>query len=244
MPNTLDNRKMDEILKGKSKTVHKGPNGETLVIRYRDSVTAFNGEKKVELAGKGKLNCAISNLIFGYLAKNGIKTHLIEPVDETSVLVKKAQIFMVEVTVRNEVAGSFSKKYGTEEGSALKNTVVEFSLKSDKLGDPLINESQITALGLATREELAQISALALKINGLLRTLFTWVGITIADFKLEFGKANGEIILCDEISPDSCRLWDMNTGKKLDKDRFRLDLGDVLESYSEVLNRLLETKLD
>jgi phosphoribosylaminoimidazole-succinocarboxamide synthase len=246
----LDSRELnaqavaDEILKGKSKTVHKGPTDETLVMRYRDSVTALNGEKKEELAGKGKLNCAISNLIFAYLEKNGIKTHLIEAVDETSVLVRNAQIFMVEVIVRNVAAGSFSKKYGAEEGSALKNAVVEFSLKSDKLGDPMINESQITALGLAAKEELAQISARALKINGLLKTLFTRAGITIADFKLEFGKANGEIILCDEISPDSCRLWDTNTGKKLDKDRFRRDLGDVVESYGEVLARLLETKLD
>lgn len=234
---------MSEILKGKSKTVCKGPDEESLVMRYRDSATAFNGEKKEELCGKGKLNCAISNLIFGYLSENGIKTHLIKVIDETSILVKKAQILMVEVTVRNVAAGSFSKKYGIAEGSALKNTVVEFSLKSDELGDPMINESQITAIGLAAKDELAQMSELALKINGLLQTLFLRADITLADFKLEFGKVNGEIILCDEISPDSCRLWDVNTGKKLDKDRFRRNLGDVLGGYQEVLNRLLDTKL-
>lgn len=229
----------DMIYEGKSKTIYPGRDNETYLIRYKDTATAFNGEKKAELFGKGKLNAAISNLIYAYLEENGIKTHLIEIVDETSALVKKAEIVMVEVIVRNVAAGSFAKKYGVAEGTALNNTVVEFSLKSDELGDPMINESQITALGLATAQELVEMTGQALKINGLLGSLFKKAGIRLIDFKLEFGRCGGEIILCDEISPDSCRLWDLKTDKKLDKDRFRRDLGDVLDGYEDVLRRLI-----
>jgi phosphoribosylaminoimidazole-succinocarboxamide synthase len=184
------------------------------------------------------LNAAISNLIYDYLEKHGIKTHLIEVIDETSTLVRKAEIVMVEVIVRNIAAGSFSKKYGIAEGTALKNTVCEFSLKSDELGDPMINESQITAIGLATMGELAEMTRQALRINELLCALFARVGIRLIDFKLEFGRWGGKLILCDEISPDSCRLWDADTDKKLDKDRFRRDMGDVLAGYRDVLGRL------
>ena len=228
----------DLLYEGKSKTVYTGRDDETYIIRYKDIATAFNGEKKEELSGKGRLNAAISNLIYVYLEEHGIKTHLIEVIDETSVLVKKAHIVMVEVIVRNTAAGSFSKKYGTAEGTALQNTVVEFSLKSDELGDPMINESHITALGLASADELAEMTEQALKINTFLCALFEKAGIRLVDFKLEFGRYGGEIILCDEISPDSCRLWDRETGKKLDKDRFRRDLGDVLGAYEDVLGRL------
>ncbi len=228
----------DLLYEGKSKTVYAGLDDGTYIIRYKDTATAFNGEKKEELSGKGRLNAAISNLIYAYLEERGIKTHLIEVIDETSVLVKKAQIVMVEVIVRNTAAGSFSKKYGTAEGTALQNAVVEFSLKSDELGDPMINESHITALGLASADELAEMTEQALKINTLLCALFEKAGIRLVDFKLEFGRYGGEIILCDEISPDSCRLWDRETGKKLDKDRFRRDLGDVLGAYEDVLGRL------
>lgn len=234
----------DKILyEGKSKIVYQGPDSESYIIRYKDTATAFNGEKKEDLSGKGKLNAAISNLIFEYLMKNGIETHLIKVIDDTSVLVKKTEIIMVEVIVRNVAAGSFSKKYGIAEGTALKNTVVEFSLKSDELGDPMINESQITAIGIAAADELSLLTKLALRTNELLSALFIKTGIKLIDFKLEFGRCDApgggkRIILCDEISPDSCRFWDAATNKKLDKDVFRRDLGDVLEGYREVLKRL------
>ena len=177
----------DVLYEGKSKLVCRGTDDNTLLIKYKDTATAFNGEKKAELDGKGKLNAAISNIIFDYLEKKGIKTHRIKVVDETSMLVKKAEIIMVEAIVRNVAAGSFSKKYGVPEGTALKNIVVEFSVKSDELGDPMINECQITAIGLATAEELAEITAQSLKINELLCSLFFPAGIRLIDFKLEFG---------------------------------------------------------
>ena len=227
------------LYEGKSKVVCSGPDDNSLIIHYKDTATAFNGEKKEELAGKGKLNAAISNMLYAYLAENGVETHLLKVIDDTTVLVKKAEIVLIEVIVRNIAAGSFSKKYGIPEGSALKNTVTEFSLKDDELGDPMINESQITAIGLATLEELAEMTKQALRINELLSELFAKVGIRLVDFKLEFGRCEGKLILCDEISPDSCRFWDMDTDKKLDKDRFRRDLGDVLGGYTEVLGRLL-----
>ena len=226
------------VYEGKSKLVYSGPDDESFIIQYKDTATAFNGEKKEELFGKGQLNSEISNIIFGYLAQNGIKTHLIEILDDTRVLVKKAEIVLVEVIIRNVAAGSFSKKYGVEEGSALNNVTVEFSYKSDELGDPMINNSQITAIGLATEEELSEMARQALKINELLSELFAGIGIRLVDFKLEFGRCGGDIILCDEISPDSCRFWDMETNEKFDKDRFRRDLGDVLGGYREVLRRL------
>jgi len=231
------------LYEGKSKIVYEGPDSGSCIMRYKDTATAFNGEKKEDLSGKGKLNSAISNLIFEYLMKNGIETHLIKVIDDTSAVVKKAEIVMVEVIVRNIAAGSFSKKYGIPEGTALKNITTEFSLKSDELGDPLINDSQITAIGIATDAELSHMKNQALKINELLCALFSKMGIKLVDFKLEFGRvASGEggnkIILCDEISPDSCRFWDAETNKKLDKDVFRRDLGDVLEGYREVLKRL------
>jgi len=230
---------MNDILyEGKSKIVCKGRDENTLLIRYKDTATAFNGEKKEELAGKGKLNSEISNIIYKYLAENGIDTHLVEIVDDTSVIVKKAEIIMVEVIVRNLAAGGFSKKYGVAEGSALNNTVVEYCYKSDALGDPMINASQITAIGLATSDEITVMYAMALRVNELMRKLFAKAGIKLVDFKLEFGRCGGELILCDEISPDSCRLWDIDTGEKLDKDRFRRDLGDVLAGYRNVLDRL------
>jgi phosphoribosylaminoimidazole-succinocarboxamide synthase len=230
---------MSNILyEGKSKIICVGRDDDNLIIRYKDTATAFNGEKKAELSGKGKLNAAISNLLYAYLAENGVETHLVEVIDDTSVLVKKAEIVMVEVIIRNVAAGSFSKKYGVAEGTALKNTVIEFSLKSDELGDPMINESQITAIGLAAKEELEELTRQAFRINELLCALFMKAGIRLIDFKLEFGRCGGKLILCDEISPDSCRLWDVDTDKKLDKDRFRRDLGNVLDGYQDVLRRL------
>lgn len=232
---------MCEVLyEGKSKLVCRGPDENSYLIRYKDTATAFNGEKKEELLGKGRLNAEISNLLYAYLAKNGVKTHLIRVLDEISILVRRAEIVMVEVIVRNAAAGSFAKKYGVPEGTALQNTVLEFSLKSDALGDPMINDSQITALDLATQGELEDMKAQALRINALLGGLFERAGIRLVDFKLEFGRAGDELILCDEISPDSCRLWDLATAEKLDKDRFRRDLGNVLDGYRDVLGRLKE----
>ena len=205
---------MEKLYEGKSKVVYSSEEPGTCIIKYKDTATAGNGVKKEDLPGKGKLNAAISNIIFDYLMKNGIKTHLLKVIDETTVLAKKAEIVMVEVIVRNIAAGSFSKKYGVPEGSPLKNTVVEFSYKSDELG------------------------AMSKRINELMTELFAKGGVRLVDFKLEFGRTDEGLVLCDEISPDSCRLWDMETDKKLDKDRFRRDLGDVLGGYRDVLARL------
>ena len=226
------------LYEGKSKIICKGPDEKTVIVRYKDTATGFDGKKKEDLAGKGKLNAEITRLLFGYLVQHGIKTHLIEVIDDTTELVRKAEIVMIEVIVRNAAAGSFSRKYGVPEGTALRNVTTEFSLKSDALGDPMINESQITALGIATAEELAYMTEQSLRINELLCALFGKAGIRLIDYKLEFGRCEGEILLCDELSPDSCRLWDAATDKKLDKDRFRRDLGDVLGGYREVLRRL------
>ncbi|MGN0985847.1 MAG: phosphoribosylaminoimidazolesuccinocarboxamide synthase [Candidatus Enterenecus sp.] len=230
---------MEKLYEGKSKIVYAGEEPGTCVIKYKDTATAGNGAKKEDLPGKGKLNAEISNIIFDYLMKNGVKTHLLQVIDDTTVLVKKADIVMVEVVVRNVAAGSFSKKYGVPEGSPLKNTVVEFSYKSDELGDPMINDCQITALGIATQAELDELRAQSLEIDRLLVDLFAKAGIRLIDFKLEFGRtADGELILCDEISPDTCRFWDAETNEKMDKDRFRRDMGNVLGGYRDVLSRL------
>ena len=229
---------MEKLYEGKSKIVYAGEAPGTCIIRYKDTATAGNGAKKEDLPGKGKLNAEISNYIYQYLMDNGVKTHLLKVIDDTTVLVKQAEIVMVEVIVRNVAAGSFSKKYGVPEGTALKNTVVEFSLKSDELGDPMINDCQITALGVATQAELDELRALSLRIDELMTALFAKAGIKLIDFKLEFGRVDGELVLCDEISPDSCRLWDAATDEKLDKDRFRRDLGNVLDGYRAVLARI------
>ena len=234
---------MNEVLyEGKSKIICRGNDDSTLLIKYKDTATAFNGVKKAELSGKGQLNAAISHIIYDYLEENGIKTHMVEVIDDTSDIVKKAEIIMVEVIIRNIAAGSFSKKYGVPEGTALNNVISEFSLKSDELDDPMINDRQITAIGLATQDELDYMTAQALKINELLCDLLLKAGIRLVDFKLEFGRCNGEIILCDEISPDSCRFWDKDTNQKMDKDRFRRDLGDVLDGYRDVLGRLKDVR--
>jgi phosphoribosylaminoimidazole-succinocarboxamide synthase len=226
------------LYRGKSKSVYAEDDDYTCILEYRDSTTAGNGAKKAELDGKGALNAEISSVLYQYLEQNGIETHFIKKLDDTRILVKKVDIINVEVIVRNIAAGSFSKKYGVPEGRPLKNTVVEFSLKSDQLGDPMMNESQVTALGIASQEELEVLKKTALRINTLLSSLFDRCGMVLVDFKLEFGMYNGRLILADEISPDSCRFWDKATGRKLDKDRFRQDLGDVIGAYREVLRRL------
>ncbi len=228
----------EKLYEGKSKAVYKGEDDNSYVIKFKDTATAFNGVKKEELSGKGVLNAAISNKIYAYLKENGIKTHLLAVEDEVTNIVRKAEIIMVEVIVRNVAAGSFSRKYGVAEGTALNNEIYEFSLKSDELDDPMINDLQVTAIGIATQEELDYMRNEAKKINKLLSELFVKMGIKLVDFKLEFGRSTDGIILCDEISPDSCRLWDLETMEKLDKDRFRRDLGDVLDGYRDVLGRL------
>lgn len=230
---------MNELIyEGKSKAVFTGEDGKSVIIKYKDTATAFNGEKKAELDGKGRINAEISNIIFSHLEENGIETHRIRVLDETTLLAKRAEIILVETIVRNVAAGSFSKRYGVPEGSPLNNTVVEFCYKSDEYGDPLINDSQITAIGLATADELGQMTETTLRINALMTELFRKAGIILVDFKVEYGRFDGGIILCDEISPDSCRLWSMESGEKLDKDRFRRDLGDVLAGYRDVLERI------
>lgn len=232
----LPERKL--LYKGKSKSMYAGNDDRTCILEFRDSATAGNGAKKAELEGKGALNAEISHILYKYLEENGIETHFIKMLDDTRMLVRKVDIVNVEVIVRNIAAGGFSKKYGVPEGTPLKNTVLEFCLKSDGYGDPMMNESQITAIGLASQEQLETMKDMALRINSLLYALFDRCGITLVDFKLEFGTYGGRIILADEISPDSCRFWDKATGDKLDKDRFRRDLGDVLGAYREVLRRL------
>ncbi len=230
----------DFLYKGKAKTLYATDDKDTCIIKYRNTATAFNGVKREELEGKAVMNCAITNIIYNMLAKNGISTHLISCLDDTTLLVKKVEIVPLEVIIRNVAAGSFSKRFGVEEGTPLLSPILEYSYKKDELNDPMINDSQILALGLATQEELDTIGKMALHINELLTDFFAKANLKLVDFKLEFGRYKDEIILADEISPDTCRLWDTATNKKMDKDRFRRDLGNVMDAYAEVLGRLRE----
>lgn len=229
---------LEQLYEGKAKKVFKTDNNDICIFQYKDDATAFNGEKRGTITGKGILNNQISNIIFRYLAENNIPTHFIEELSATETVVKKVDIIPLEVIIRNVAAGSFSKKYGVVEGSILAEPVFELSYKNDALGDPLINSSQVLALQLATHEELNIIKNFALQINELLKEFYQQAQLKLIDFKLEFGKFQGEIILADEISPDTCRLWDIATDKKMDKDRFRRDLGEVAEVYQEVLRRI------
>jgi phosphoribosylaminoimidazole-succinocarboxamide synthase len=226
------------LYEGKAKTVYATENSDTCIIKYRNTATAFNGEKREELEGKGVLNCAITNIVFKMLEQNGVPTHFISGLDDTSILVKKVEIVPLEVIVRNIAAGSFSKRFGVEEGRTLLSPILEYSYKNDALGDPMINDYQILALGLATKEELDTIANLTFRINDLLIDFFAKANLTLVDFKLEFGRYKGEILLADEISPDTCRLWDKATNEKMDKDRFRRDLGKVMDAYAEVFKRI------
>ena len=230
--------KLDMLYEGKAKKVFKTIDEELLIIEYKDDATAFNGIKKGSISGKGVINNKMTNIIFKYLAENGIETHLMEELGERESLVKKVSIVPLEVIVRNVAAGSFSTKYGIEEGTILLSPVLEFSYKNDELGDPIINDMQIIAIGLASKEELSDISAKALRINELMKSYFMERGIKLIDFKIEFGRYKGKIILADEVSPDTCRLWDAETNEKLDKDRFRRDLGGIEEAYEEVWKRI------
>lgn len=226
------------IYEGKAKRIFKTDVEDEVLVYYKDDATAFNGEKKASIASKGILNNTICSIIFEMLKEAGIKTHYVRKVSEREQICKKVEIVPLEVIVRNIAAGSMAKRYGVEEGTELKTPVFEISYKNDELGDPLMNDYHAIALGLATREELDYIYGEAAKVNELLSKFFLKQDIKLVDFKLEFGKYNGEIVLADEVSPDTCRLWDLKTGEKLDKDRFRRELGDLVEGYTKVLERI------
>ncbi|TDX51820.1 phosphoribosylaminoimidazolesuccinocarboxamide synthase [Orenia marismortui] len=235
--------KLAMIYEGKAKKIYTTEDDTKVIVEYKDDATAFNGEKKGQISEKGKLNAKISTILFELLEDKGIPTHLVEQLNDTDVLTKKLDIILVEVVMRNIAAGSLAKRLGLEEGTELKKPVLEFYYKDDELGDPMINEYHIYAEELATKEELDTIKDLAFKINQILAEFLSDKGIDLVDFKLEFGKGtDGKIYLGDEISPDTCRFWDSKTKKKLDKDRFRRDLGEVEGAYQEILRRLKGSK--
>jgi len=232
-------KKLEMIYEGKAKQLYTCEKEDCLIIHYKDDATAFNGVKKAQISNKGLLNNEISTIIFQYLQEKGVKTHFVERLNERDQLCKKVTILPLEVIVRNVIAGSMAKRLDIEEGTRPANVIYELCYKNDELGDPLINEDHAMALGAATAEELAEIKRSTLEINQLLTEMFDKMGIMLIDFKVEFGKTlDGEIVLADEISPDTCRLWDKETQKKLDKDRFRRDLGNVEDAYQEILARL------
>lgn len=226
------------IYEGKAKRIFKTEKEDEVLVFYKDDATAFNGEKKASISSKGILNNTISSIIFEMLNKKGIKTHFVKKISDREQLCKKVEIIPLEVIVRNIAAGSMAKRYGVEEGTELKTTVLEISYKNDELGDPLMNDYHAVALGLTTFEELNYIYGQAAKVNEILKEFFLKQDIKLVDFKLEFGKIGEEILLADEVSPDTCRLWDIKTGEKLDKDRFRRELGDLVEGYEKVLERI------
>ena len=231
--------KQELMYDGKAKRVYKTDSAGVLWIEYKDSATAFNGEKKSEIAGKGQLNNEITSIIFARLKEFGIESHFIEKISGYEQLVQQVSIIPLEVVTRNIVAGSLANRLGLEEGTRLKQPIVEFYYKNDELGDPLITEDHIEVLEIASLQELALLKQQALKINDILSKIFLELGVRLVDFKLEFGKdTRGAILLADEISPDTCRLWDKKTNQKLDKDVFRRDLGDITIVYQEILNRL------
>lgn len=231
--------KKNKLYEGKAKIVYSTEKADEVIIYYKDDATAFNGVKKSEIANKGILNNQITEVIFLKLHEAGIKTHFIERIDGRSQLCKKVDIVPLEVIVRNVIAGSMAKRLQIEEGMIPNNTIYELCYKNDELGDPLINDHHAVALGLCTYEELKKIHEMTKKINILLKGFFLEHNIRLVDFKIEFGRTtDGEIILADEISPDTCRLWDLKTNKKLDKDRFRRDLGNIKEAYIEILTRI------
>ena len=231
--------KREQLYEGKAKKVYATDDPELLIVAYKDDATAFNGKKKGTIAGKGVINNRMSNRLMRRLEKAGVPTHFVQELSDRETLVKRVQIVPLEVIVRNVSAGSFCKRYGFPEGVAFDSPTVEYSYKNDELNDPLICLPHILAMKLATREEMETIRAYALKVDEVLRDFWQGCGVTLVDFKLEFGRlADGTVILADEISPDTCRLWDTATGKKLDKDRFRQDLGGVEEAYGEIMGRL------
>ena len=235
--------KLQQHYEGKAKKVFATDDPELLIVEYKDDATAFNGLKKGTIQGKGVINNHMSNRLMAKLEPAGVPTHYVKELNQRETLVKKVQIVPLEVIIRNIAAGSFSKRYGVEEGVVFEQPTIEFSYKNDELGDPLINTYHALALKLATPDEIETIKKYAFQVNDFLRAFWKACGVTLVDFKLEFGRlSDGTIVLADEISPDTCRLWDSKTGEKLDKDRFRRDLGGVEEAYAEIMNRL-ETHL-
>lgn len=231
--------KLEQIYEGKAKKVFKTDDPELFIVDYKDDATAFNGLKKGTIAGKGVINNRVTNYLMKMLEEKGVPTHFVKELSARETLVKKVTIVPLEVIIRNIAAGSMSKRLGIPEGTALACPVLEYSYKDDALGDPMINDTHALAMKLATPEELETIKALAYKVNDLLIEFFKGVGIELVDFKLEFGRtSDGTVILADEISPDTCRFWDSKTHEKLDKDRFRRDLGHVEDAYQEILRRL------
>lgn len=232
---------MTPLYEGKSKRLWATENPQTLRMEFKNDATAFNGEKKESFENKGRFNNSISTLIYGLLEKEGVPTHFIRQIDDTNVEVKKVEILMVEVIVRNVAAGSYCKRTGAAEGQVFSQPIVEFSYKDDALGDPLINDDYIREMGLATPQDLVFLRQSALTVNTILSEFFAKCGLKLVDFKLEFGRLAADpsvIVLADEISPDGCRLWDLKTGEKMDKDRFRRGLGNFMEAYEEVLGRV------
>lgn len=230
--------KQAQLYEGKAKKIFLTDDPDILIVSYKDSATAFNGEKKGMIDGKGEINNRMTNYLFTLLEKEGIPTHYVKELSDRETAVKRVEIVPLEVIIRNVAAGSFSKRLGIAEGTVLKEPTIEFSYKNDALGDPLINSSFARALGLASEEEINTIKNYAFKINQILKRIFLAAGLKLIDFKIEFGRYHDKIILADEISPDTCRLWDVTTNEKLDKDRFRRDLGNVEEAYVEVFSRL------
>ena len=231
--------KLNQLYEGKAKKVFATDDPDVVIVDYKDDATAFNGEKKGTILGKGAINNRMTNIVLQLIEKAGVPTHYIKELSDRETAVKKVDIVPLEVIVRNVAAGSFSKKLGIEEGRELLCPTFEFSYKNDDLGDPFINDSYALALGLATKEEIDTIRDYTMKVNEILKDFFLKANIKLIDFKIEFGRFHGKIILADEISPDTCRLWDVDTKEKLDKDRFRRDMGNVEEAYNEVMSRLL-----
>lgn len=231
-------KKLDLLYEGKAKKVYNTDDPDVLIVDYKDDATAFNGLKKGTIMGKGVVNNRMSNHVFKLLEEAGVPTHLVEELSDRETAVKKVEIVPLEVIIRNVAAGSFSKRLGVEEGTLFQEPTIEFSYKNDELGDPLINSYFAVALNLATWEEIEIIKKYAFKVNEVLKAYFLQADMKLIDFKIEFGRYHGEIILADETSPDTCRLWDVHTNEKLDKDRFRRDLGNVEDAYQEVFRRL------
>lgn len=234
----IDMEKQELLYEGKAKKVFTTEDPDLLIVDYKDDATAFNGEKKGTIIGKGVVNNRMSNYMFKMLEEKGVPTHYVQELSDRETVVKKVEIVPLEVIIRNVAAGSFSKRLGIEEGFELLEPTLEFSYKDDDLGDPLINDYFAYAIGISNRKEVERITEYAFKVNEALIEEFKKIGIKLVDFKIEFGRYKGEVILADEISPDTCRLWDLETNQKLDKDRFRRDLGDVEEAYEEVYRRL------
>ena len=231
--------KGEQLYEGKAKKVFATNDPDLVIVDYKDDATAFNGEKKGTISGKGVINNKMTNYMFKLLEKEGVPTHLVEEISDRETIVKKVEIVQLEVIIRNVAAGSFSKRMGVPEGQKLLTPILEFSYKNDDLGDPFINDYYALALGIATREELDKIAEYAFKVNDFMVNFFKKINIDLIDFKIEFGRFHDQILLADEISPDTCRFWDSTTHEKLDKDRFRRDMGGVEEAYQEMIKRVM-----